>query len=423
MKNRGVGLFGAAIVLMFAMVTLAGGADWNEWRGPGRDGLIADSVPLLDSWPSQRLVRVWKNSEYVGDKCGYGSLAVAEGRVFCIVGASVTRKTQGAAPADYRTRDNTTICVDAATGKTLWKKSLPGGDGTYGPGCTPCVVNGKCYGVGEGRTIFCLDAATGEPVWTVEAGKGGERYCSLIVEDGVLVAPVEPLMGLDAATGKELWVNKAMGVAWSSPVRWVNGGRTNLIIRGCGRILCFDPKTGATIWTAEDNGNAHTGGSTPAVAGDTMVLTGQDVRLFKLSPQKAVLTATIGVRLGYSAGATVCDGHAYIFGDEGACIRLADGKLMWKDGALKACGYSTPVCADGKMFIGGFDAKKGGYGDGSLVMILPSPEKGKLLAKAGINQVLCTTPAIAGGFAYCRLNDGIACYDLRRREPTADGVK
>lgn len=511
-------------------------ADWNEHRGPGRDGRVVDSPPLMNQWPTQGLVKVWQSEEKfpADDAGGYGSVSVADGKVFCIytpirVEKIATRMLSGAklrslgwsdrqAPADLqaqveaartsparqalkdgkeiqawvkawgetnltaevrkiwlpfvadrltkgdaalplplldslatiqdkvfpgqaeldqwldahdckgevrnkvlaaipvevRTRDNVTICLDAANGKTLWKRVLPGGEGTYGTACTPCVMDGKVYGFGEGRTVFCLSAATGEVVWSVEVPKAAEKQCSFIVEDGVAVAPIDPLTGFDAASGKILWTNAVIGSSWSSPVRWRNEGKTFVIVRGTGKVACVEPRTGATLWVMNDNGGGHTGSATPTIDGDRMVLTGSDVRTYKLSREKPELLATVTMPMDYSPGATTLDRHAYIWSRKGgACISLETGQLVWTNAQLIACSYSAAVCADGKMFIGGA-VTNSGYGDNSLTMFLPSPEKGARLGQSPVRMVLCTSPAIADGRAYCRLKDGVACFELKK---------
>jgi len=524
-----------AVVLLSTLGVCA--ADWNEWRGPGRDGCVADSPPLMDAWPAQGLNKVWQSEEKIpSDRAGgFGSVVVAGGKVFCIyapvrveklttrtlneerlrslgwtdkkipddlqaiseaarlsperqalkdpkelqtwvkawTGTNLTadvnkqfgsfvadrltkggdalslailekleaiknkefanqfeldqwldtaaiqgdarKKVLAAIPVEINIRDNVTICLDAATGKTVWKKILPGGSGEFGTGSTPCVVNGKCYGFGNGRSIFCIDATAGDIVWCVEAGKPAEKSCSFIVEDGVAVAPIDPLTGFDAQSGKVLWTNAVVGGSWSSPVRWKSEGKTVLIVRGSGKVLCFEPQTGAALWTCNDNGSGPNSGATPAIAGDRMVLAGSDIKTYKLSLQKAELLGTAAVPVDYSCGPTVFKGHAYVWGRSGGyCVSLDTGTLVWSDKELTACSYSAAVCADGKMFINGNAVKPTGYGDGSVSMFLPSPEKGKLLGQAFVHQVLCTTPAIADGRIYCRLVDAIACYDLRK---------
>ena len=53
------------------------GADWPEWRGPGRTGVSTDTG-LMTQWPPSGPLRVWAAS---GLGAGYGSVAVAGAQV------------------------------------------------------------------------------------------------------------------------------------------------------------------------------------------------------------------------------------------------------------------------------------------------------------------------------------------------------
>ena len=60
------------------------------------------------------------------------------------------------------------LCLDAKTGKELWKHEY---DCPYtvsypvGPRCTPTVADGKVYSLGAEGNLTCLDAAKGTVLW------------------------------------------------------------------------------------------------------------------------------------------------------------------------------------------------------------------------------------------------------------------
>jgi len=118
----------------------------------------------------------------------------------------------------------------------------------------------------------------------------------------------------------------------------------------------------------------------------------------------------------YCSSPTIFKGHAYTFGRRGAtCINLDAGNVVWQDKEIKTGSYHSPVLADGKFFLQGYDKRKrGSFGDGSLFLIAASAEKGQVLAEARIGQALCTTPAVVDGRIFCRLRSRVACYDLRK---------
>jgi hypothetical protein len=97
----------AAIFILLLM--LATGAvradDWPYWRGPNRNG-ISTEKGWHSVWPIDGPPILWKAS--VGT--GFSSISVAGGRVF----------TMG-----HDGEQDNVFCLDAKSGKELWKKSYP----------------------------------------------------------------------------------------------------------------------------------------------------------------------------------------------------------------------------------------------------------------------------------------------------------
>src|SRR5689334_17850625 len=128
-----------------ALVASSGLAqDWPQWRGPARDGkALAFSAPK--SWPKE-LTRQWKVT--VGD--GVATPALVGDRLY------VFARMEGA---------ETTRCLDATTGKELWKDNydaLPasGSASSFsGPRASPTVAEGKVIVLGIRGVLSCLDAA------------------------------------------------------------------------------------------------------------------------------------------------------------------------------------------------------------------------------------------------------------------------
>ena len=58
----------------------AGGADWPQWRGPGRDG-FSHETGLLKEWPGEGPKLLWQLKD-IGD--GYGTPAVAGTRLYLL---------------------------------------------------------------------------------------------------------------------------------------------------------------------------------------------------------------------------------------------------------------------------------------------------------------------------------------------------
>ncbi len=301
-------------------------------------------------------------------------------------------------PTDEEKAHDTIVCLDAASGKTLWKKQYPGVPHQYGSSSTPCIADGRCYVAGSDGGIYCLDAKTGDEVWKAQIGKG-DKNSSFVVVDGVAVIAAGPLTGFDAATGKVLWSQKAIGAANSSPAYWEKDGKTYLLVGGS----CIDPKTGDVLWKSPGPGN-----STPAIVGDYMVvLTGDrntGVVAYKLAKDKAEKLWNVPALADRGASPLVHEGHVYAMGSQGAiCVHLESGKTVW-EGKPGTDEFSSPLLADGKLFVGG----RGGM----ILMLKASSEKFELLGKAKVGMVACTSAAFADGKLFVRLAKSIACYDL-----------
>lgn len=440
----------------------AAAGDWNEWRGPQRNGVVADSPALLETWPAEGPKRVWESEEKIPGGSvsgGYGSPVVAQGRVYLSVainrrGPRPTRKLtasaldrlkqgkdaldiavldklatiedrefsgqaaldrwldengiQGAArkevlrlfPDFSDVRDSVIYCLDANTGKTLWKKSFAGETaGPYGSSGTPCIANGKCYGIGHDGLVYCLDAGTGALVWQGKAGTAGEKHCSFLVADGVAVIPAGPLTAFDAGTGKVLWTQDKIAYTHSSAVPWRKEGRTFFMVGGS----CVDSKTGAILWKVEGASDA-----TPAIVGDRMVLwNGASVFLYKLSVEKGECLWNLKCPIAYGGGPILHDGYVYALNAAKAtCIDAETGKVAWRQEKPGLVNYATPLLADGKIFVEGDDV--------ALVALAASPAQWRVLARAKLDLNYCVAPALADGRIYVRTKSRLACYDLRK---------
>ncbi len=119
--------------------------------------------------------------------------------------------------------DDVIVCMDAVTGKTLWK-TVFAEKGCYQQGHkigpvnnTPCVGDGKVFAMGSLGRVYALDAQTGKPLWeipnitnvTLTSAEGFGRFQGNwpVYVDGVVVIgnQVDTLHGYDAKTGAELW--------------------------------------------------------------------------------------------------------------------------------------------------------------------------------------------------------------------------
>ncbi|NBV21838.1 MAG: hypothetical protein EBS05_07945 [Proteobacteria bacterium] len=422
--------------------TAAMKSDWNQWRGPNRNGVAPHSPKLADAWGPEGPVLVWKSADKIlgGPKKGgsfsnYGSPVVAEGKVYLYV-------HDQAAAADL------IFCLDANTGKMLWKASYAGRP-NGGCSSTPYVGGGKVFVVGS-NGMYCLDAGSGKEMWKTPSiclaskgagvanqanllneeadGTGGDGInTSPAIVDGVLVVIAgsgkhlnpgvnDPskesgvLKGFDPATGKELW---ACPQATSDPNR--NGDKSSSVavwntdkgprlITQTGKLTCVNPKDGSVIW--EDH-RQQTSPGTTAIVGDVCITAGK-VSGYRLQPDKAeeLFAKFTGDRVG---SYLLHDGH--VFGDFGGTYRCLDltGKVLWQKSA--GSGTSSPVLADGKVF---HIVSSKNDSDSKLAMFSATPTMPATFFTVSVPAMRFTSPAICDGRLFIRLEDGVACYDLTK---------
>jgi len=146
------------------------------------------------------------------------------------------------------------LALDTATGKTLWEtpSDLP----VWGP---VTAVDGKVYvGIGNGDfvksnetprgAVWCLDATTGKQVWrrdlpdavlTAVAVQGGKAFAGC--RDGRTYA-------FDATTGQPAWSAPCGGPVVASPA--IDASRV-YAVGGNGQVVALEQKTGQVTWSLD----------------------------------------------------------------------------------------------------------------------------------------------------------------------------
>ena len=136
----------------------------------------------------------------------------------------------------------------------------------------------------SGVHAFDLD---GKPLWDVNLGqesdpwKWGSSSSPIVFEDLVIVtasAESQAVVGLDAATGKEVWRAEAKGLdgMWGTPTLVpVGDGRTDLVMSVPKEIWGLDPSTGKLRWYAEATGADQAQSSPVVVDGVVIAFTGR----------------------------------------------------------------------------------------------------------------------------------------------------
>lgn len=377
------------------------GADWNQWRGPERNGVDKSSPPLAEAWGPKGPPRLWLSEDVISSD-SLGSIVIADGKAYVFGVWPVNPPPAG---ADGKSPSWTqaikegamegVICLDEQ-GKVLWKKGYSGG----GSHSTPCVVSGRCYVYGP-TAFYCLDAKTGQEIWKTGVPKL-DSSSSPVVADGVAVVLAGPLTAFDANTGNKLWEAPVRG-GNCSPVLWTSNGTKYVICRTSSGLVCAKLATGEVAWKIPATGN-----STPVISGDVAVFLNIDkangLAAYRLSAEKPEKLWSVPIS---DRGSTpvIYNDNVYLTGGRAACYGLNTGDLKWEQPFTGE--IASPFIADGKLF--GSVA----YG-AKFLMIRASPEEYKPLGEAGLHANWIPSPCITDGKLYIRSNKGVACYDLRK---------
>lgn len=258
MVSRASAFFCCLVSLLVSVAAYAD--DWPQWLGPQRDGILREQG-IVEAIPADGLSQKW--SAEVAH--GYAGPAVADGKVFLFdyeieSGELFYRPGQ----RDKLTGEERLACLDAKTGKQLWRKSYPrdytisyGG----GPRCTPTVDGDRVYTLGAEGDLVCRRVADGQiiwqkrfaeefgsvtPIWGYAAHPlvhGDLLYCIAGGEGSVAVA-------FDKMTGEVRWKNLSAGEpGYCPPTMITHAGQQQLLIWHPESLNAVEPATGKLIWS------------------------------------------------------------------------------------------------------------------------------------------------------------------------------
>jgi outer membrane protein assembly factor BamB len=414
--------------ISFASLTPLLAADWPQWRGPHRDGSSVEEG-LLKEWPTNGPALLWKTN---GFGQGYSSIAIAGGSAY-------TMGTRGDSECVF--------ALDLATQRELWAAKVgpifTNGTGN-GPRCTPAVDGGMVFALGAGAgDLLCLDAATGKEVWRRSLPKdfggkmqsmwgwsesplvdGGRVVCSPGARDAVVVA-------LDRRTGATIWkaalpesVKEGQdGAGYASCVVSAAGGiRQYVAFTGRGPVGVA-AQDGKFLWSSRAGANDVANCTTPIVSGDyVFVSSAYDIgsALIELTPDAGGIKAETVYTLDAKTFANHHGGVAlvgdYLYGGHGhndglpTCIEFKTGKIVWRAETSPGRKSAAVIYADSQLYFR--------FDNGVVALIDATPDGYRLRGTFNPGSTKRSNwahPAIGDGRLYIREGDALSCFDVRQK--------
>ena len=389
--------------MLLSITTATSAADWPQWRGIHRDGISQES-----DWKPESAKVAWKANVSLG----FASIAVANNRLYTI------------GHADDR---EIVYCLDATTGKEIWKFSYPCAKiaNLYegGPNSTPTIDGDRVYVVGKEGQFFCLDAAKGTKLWEVSIRQelGGKTPDWGFASSPLILGEMVIIQGAATAafnkqTGKLIWKSDAFKQAYGSAVAFEHEGKTLLADLNSEALIVVDAQNGkllaSTPWTTQYNTSA----ATPIVRGNQIFIstgygkgaglfefTGDDLRAKYRTTLMANHMNSCVLRDGFLYGV---HGNSHKRGDAYfACIDFQTGERKWLHRGL---GVGSVTLAGDKLII---------LSDrGDLVFATATPDGYNELHRMDrlIPGKCWTPPAMANGRIYLRNAAGdLVCVEVK----------
>ncbi len=396
---------------------------------PSHGNSVYEAAGLLRKWPSDGPKELWRV------KVGWGKSAVVEvaGRAF--TAAETDDKQWG-------------VCLDPATGKTLWKHLLIGKNNrhfTKGPVTSPVVDGDRAYfiayaidtDVWDMRCPIVCVKTDGTELWRAEESFWGtEASTPLVIGDTLYVAADTPdrvvLVALDKMTGRLLWSvameetkkGRELGAPSSLTYKVVDGIPQVIVATyGTREVLGVQAKTGEIMWRYPYPAPIIIGMvSTPVAIGSRLFICGGEGKGKDFSACLAMKAVDgkivceeryVSTELQTNSYNTVAVYKDAVFGFGGNktagflhCTNFDDGRLLWKEASREWTNCQNLVIADGLIFA----LTK----NNDLVMAEASRDGYRELGRVelGVDLGRPQQPTIANGRLYIRGMETVVCYQV-----------
>ncbi len=411
--------------------------DWPHWRGPEMNS-ISREKGLVSSWSPDGENLLWKKAELATRS----TPIVMNGKLYELCRHNPETVTEG----------EKVVCVNAETGEKIWENvfNVFLTDAPAERVAWSSVVGdpqtGNVYALGLCDYFLCMDGATGKTLWSHSMSEeygmistyGGRTNMPLVFDDLVIISgvmtgwgeyavPAHRFIAFDKSNGQAVWISstrlRPMDTTYSSPVLANFNGQVAMVFgAGDGSVYAMQPRTGKILWNYDASvhginmtptvvGNTVFGGhseenvSDPTVMGAAFALDGTGTGNITKTDKQLWLSTT---RMIGRAAPLFVNNRLYLL-DDGATMFVLDPKKGDEIGKLKlgvGRGFSSPLYADGKIF---FSVRSG------ITGILELTEKGvKILHRQRLNdELIHGSTIVSHGRIYIPTSGALYCIGTK----------
>ncbi|HZK61756.1 MAG TPA: PQQ-binding-like beta-propeller repeat protein, partial [Anaerovoracaceae bacterium] len=378
-----------------------------QWRGIGRDSKVT-GFKAPSSWPNE-LKQGWKVTVGFGDATPV------------LTGNKIYLNTR-------QGNEEMVICLEAATGKELWKYSyatpaVTGPSTSHpGPRSTPSVANGKIVTFGVSGIISCLDAASGKLIWKKEdASIPVPQFftgMSPLVADGMCILQLGgkdngQVFAYDVNTGNEKWKWTGEGPAYASPSVLTAEKTKQVVLLTEKRLIGLNMVDGKLLWqVATAPLQRFYNSVSPYIDGQTIYYTGQGagmkaIRVERSGNEYVTKELWSNAEVGAKWSTPVLkDGFLYGFTDQKRifCLNATTGQTAWIDNAVNSDFAAITDC--GSVIIGLPSTA-------NLIVFKPESKAYTELARYKVSETpIYAFPVISGSTIYIKDAETLTLFKL-----------
>ena len=321
-------------------------------------------------------------------------------------------------------------------GRTVWRIRLGNvGNPKQEPNfpaarSTPTVGGEVLYALGSDGDLACIEKATGKLRWRRSlrkdfGGKPGDwAYAESPLVDGerIVCTPggaEATLVALNKDTGEVIWRCAVPGgdeAAYSSALKGEIGGVEQYVQMLQGGLVAVEARTGKFLWRYKKTVSQYKANiPTPVLRGNLIYSAGAGTGggLIKApgssaDPEEVYFSPKLPTSIG---GCILLGDYLYGTGQAMLCVEFATGTVKWEEWAL---GPASLCFADARLYLHGEN--------GEVALVEPVPagyrEKGRFSPpnqpqKSNSMEKAWAYPVVANGRLYIRDHQMLWCYDVK----------